>query len=51
MKDIKQVIEEKKDQIEQLRDEIKLQAHLGEEKIQKQNWKNWKRNTNHFSQN
>ena len=31
MDDIKQVIEEKKKHIEQLRDEIKLQAHLGKE--------------------
>ena len=31
MEDIKKVIEEKKAQIEQLRDEIKLQAHLGKE--------------------
>ena len=31
MEDIKRVIEEKKAQIEQLRDEIKLQAHLGKE--------------------
>ena len=31
MEDIKQIIEEKKAEIEQLRDEIKLQAHLGKE--------------------
>jgi len=31
MEDIKKVIEEKKAQIEKLRDEIKLQAHLGKE--------------------
>ena len=31
MEDIKKIIEEKKTQIEQLRDEIKLQAHLGKE--------------------
>ena len=31
MEDIKKLIEEKKAQIEQLRDEIKLQAHLGKE--------------------
>ena len=31
MDDIKRIIEEKKAQIEQLRDEIKLQAHLGKE--------------------
>ena len=31
MEDIKKMIEEKKAQIEQLRDEIKLQAHLGKE--------------------
>ena len=31
MDDIKNIIEEKKAQIEQLRDEIKLQAHLGKE--------------------
>ncbi len=31
MEDFKKIIEEKKAQIEQLRDEIKLQAHLGKE--------------------
>ena len=31
MEDIKQMLEEKKAEIEQLRDEIKLQAHLGKE--------------------
>jgi len=31
MDEIKKVIEEKKAQIEQLRDEIKLQTHLGKE--------------------
>jgi ribosomal protein L1 len=31
MEDIKKVIEEKKAHIERLRDEIKLQAHLGKE--------------------
>ena len=31
MEDLKRVIEDKKAQIEQLRDEIKLQTHLGKE--------------------
>ena len=31
MEELKKIIEEKKAQIEQLRDEIKLQAHLGKE--------------------